>query len=381
MATGGQGIQTSYSATLPQKRTITDRIIMVDPMSIAGLNALGLHNEAKFAFVNSPGRTYEWLEDTYLDRSDTAADVNMTSVTTTTTVAVTTGTKFNVGDVIQIDSEYMWVSSISTNTLTVVRDFGGTQATHASTSTVYIRYNTRMEGAAVGSDNGFTEPTTGYNYSSILQKAINVSRSNALIPRYGIGDVVEREIDKGMDELTMKLNLALYHGQRAVGSASAGSPRSMGGLATFITTNPSSASSAALTQKMIEDEIEQCWGAGGEPNLILCNSWAKRKIGSFFEGYVQTTRDETRGGIVINQLANPVTGGFIDVVVDRHCPTNYLWLLDTRYVGFITLDPFFHEELGKVGDSASYGQIVGEYGLVVAYEKAHSNVNTFSTSA
>jgi hypothetical protein len=80
-------------------------------------------------------------------------------------------------------------------------------------------------------------------------------------------------------------------------------------------------------------------------------------------------------------MINPVAGGYIDVVVDRHCPTNYLWLLDRRYVGFITLEDFFHEELGKIGDSAAYGQIVGEYGLVVAYEKAHSNVNTFSTSA
>ncbi|MFA5808754.1 MAG: DUF5309 family protein [Thermoleophilia bacterium] len=377
----GQGIQQSYSATLPQKRMVTDRIILADPMSIAGLNALGLHNESKFSFVNTPGRSYEWLEDTYLLRSDTAADVNLTSVTTTTTIAMTDGTKFNIGDVIQIDSEYMWVSAISTNTLTVTRDFGGTQATHASTSTVYIRYNSRLEGAAVGTNNGFTEPTTGYNYSAILQKPINVSRTNALIPQYGISGVVEREIDKAMDELLMKLNLSLYHGQRAVGTTS--TPRSLGGLAAFVTTNPSSASSAALTQKMIEDEVQQCFDAGGSPDLILCNSWAKRKIGSFFDGYVRTERDETRGGIVIDKMINPIAGGEIDVVVDRHCPTNFLWLIDRRYVGFITIDDFFYEELGKLGDSApgGYGEVVGEYGLVVAFEKAHSNVNTFLTTA
>jgi len=380
MATGGQGIMQSYSATWPQKRMVTDRIIMTDPMSIAGLNALGLHSESKFAFVNAPGRSYEWLEDTYVDRSDTAADAaTFTCDSTTTTIEVTTGTKFNIGDVIQIDSEYMWVSGISTNTLTVTRDYGGTQDTHASTSTVYIRYNTRLEGAAVGTNNGFTEPSTGYNYSSILQKPINISRTNALIKQYGIDDVREREIDKGMDELLMKLNLSLYHGQRAVGSTT--TPRSLGGLGTFITTNPTSASSAALTQKMIEDEIQDCWTYGGSPDLILCGAWAKRKLGSFFDGYVRTTRDETRGGIIIDQLINPIGGGYLDVVVDRHCPTNYLWILDRRYVGFITIDDFFYEELGKVGDSAAYGQIVGEYGLVVAHEKAHSNVNTFSTSA
>jgi len=379
MATGGQGVQQSYSATIPLKRMVTDRILMTDPMSIAGLNALGLHNESKFAFVNEPGRSYEWLEDTYLDRSDTAADVNMTSVTTTTTIAVTTGTKFNVGDVIQIDTEYMWVSGISTNTLTVTRDFDGTQATHASTSVVYIRYNSRLEGAAVGTNNGFTEPTSGYNYSAILQKPVNVSRSSALFKRYGIVNVVEREIDKAMDELMMKLNLALYHGVRAIGTTS--TPRSMGGLGTFLTTNLSTASSAALTQKMIEDELQDCWTGGGNPDLILCGAWAKRKLGSFFEGYVRTSRDETRGGIAIDQLINPLGGGYVDVVVDRHCPTNYLWILDRKKLGFITIDPFFYEELGKVGDTAAYGEVVGEYGFVATHEKAHSAVYSFSITA
>lgn len=379
MATGGQGIETSYSATLPHRRTVTDRIIMTDPMSIAGINALGLHNEEKFAFVDAPGTKYEWLEDTYLGRSDTAADVNMTSVSTTTTVAVTTGTKFNLGDVIQIDSEYMWVSGINTNSLTVTRNIGGTQATHASTSVVYIRYNSRLEGAAVGTNNGYTEPSTGYNYSSIFQKPINISATNKILKQYGISDAVEREIDKSMDELMMKLNLSLYHGQRLAGGTT--TPRSLGGLGTFISTNPSSASSAALTQKMIEDEIQQCFDAGGVPDLILCNSWAKRKLGSFFEGFVRTTRDETRGGIVIDQMTNPIAGGVLDVVVDRHCPTNYLWILDRKLVGFITLRDFFYEELGKIGDSAAYGEIVGEYGLVVAMEAAHSNVNTFLLTA
>ncbi len=376
----GVGLLHSYSVTLPMKRTVTDRIIMADPMSIAGINALGLHNEQKFVFANIPGTTYEWLQDTFLPRSTTAADTGLTSVSNTTVVNVAAGTGvyFQVGDVIQIDSEYMWVSSISTDAVTVTRDYDGTQATHASTSAVYIRYNARLEGASAG-DSGWTEPTTGYNYSTIYQKTIKVSRTKGLLNHYGIDDLAEREIDKAMDELMMKLNLQLYHGVRTVGTSS--TPRSSGGLGTFITTNPSSASSAALTQKMIEDEIQQSFDAGGDPRLVLCNSWAQRKLNSFYEGFVRTERDESRGGIFINQMTNPISGGVIDVVLDRHCPTNYLWLLDTDFVGFITLDDFFYEELGKSADTERYGQVVGEYGMVVAFEKAHSNVNTFSTSS
>lgn len=368
----------TYNATVPHKRVVTDRIVMTDPMTIAGINALGINNEERFAFVNGPGYKYEWLEDTYDARSTTANDTDLASNSTVTTFTVADGTVGHVGDVLQMDSEYMWLSAISGNDWTVTRAFGGTQSTHAATSTIYIRTNARIEGADA-SDSPYTAPTSNYNYSQILQATIEISRSNALIKQYGIENVVDREIDKKMDVLMMDLNRALYHGQRKAGSSS--TPRSFGGLGAFITTNITNASSAALTREMLDNEFQNCFDNGGFPDLILCNSWAQRKINSFFESSVRTERDETRGGIIINKILSPF-GWYADVILDRHCPTNYLWMLDRKYVGYITIDPFTYEELGKVGDTADrgYGQIVGEYGLVVMYEKAHSAIYGFSTT-
>ena len=370
----------SYSATLPLKRVVTDRIILKDPMEIVAINALGLDNESKFSFVNGPaaGGTYEWLEDTLQDRTDALNTAGLTSDSTSTGITVDTGTLFQVGDIIKVDNEYMWVSSISSNVLTVTRNYGGTQATHSDDAVVTLVSRARIEGTS-SSDSNFTQPTSGTNYSQIFHKEIDVSRSNALLQRYGIPNVVEREIDKSMDELSKLLNLTAYHGQRKVGSSS--TPRGMGGLDTFISTNINALSSTpALTRKHIEDEIQDCWDAGGNPRLILCGAWAKRKIASFFEGYVQTERSESMGGIEIDRIMSPL-GLTVAVAVDRYCPTNKLYILDPDYVGFLTLDPFFEESLGKVGDTAYFGQVVGEYGFVVAYETAHSIVSGFSTSA
>ena len=370
----------SYSATLPLKRVVTDRIILKDPMEIVAINALGLDNESKFSFVNGPaaGGTYEWLEDVLQDRTDALNTAGLTSDSTSTGITVDTGTLFQVGDIIKVDNEYMWVSSISSNVLTVTRNYGGTQATHSDDAVVTLVSRARIEGTS-SSDSNFTQPTSGTNYSQIFHKEIDVSRSNALLQRYGIPNVVEREIDKSMDELSKLLNLTAYHGQRKVGSSS--TPRGMGGLDTFISTNINALSSTpALTRKHIEDEIQDCWDAGGNPRLILCGAWAKRKIASFFEGYVQTERSESMGGIEIDRIMSPL-GLTVAVAVDRYCPTNKLYILDPDYVGFLTLDPFFEESLGKVGDTAYFGQVVGEYGFVVAYETAHSIVSGFSTSA
>ena len=373
----GVGQLHSYSATVPHKRMITDRVLNVDPYEIVALNALGLDNMGKFSFVNAPNRVYEWLEDAYVATSTTANDTTWDSDSAETTVTVTDGSIFKVGDVILADAEYMWVSAISGNDLTVTRDFGGTQATHATDVTVYIVARQRLEGASAD-DSPWTEPSSNVNYSQILQATIEVSRTDALIPQYGISGVVDRLIDKHFDELMLLLNSGVYHSQQKVGTSS--TPRGMGNLKSFISTN-GSAVSGALTRKMIDDELQQSWDNGGNIDLIMTGAWAQRKINDFYAGYVRTERSEQMGGIQIKKLLNPITGAEIDVVVDRDCPTDELFLLDREHVGLITIDPMFYEDLGKTKDTAAYGQIVGEYGLVLADEKNHSYLDGFSTSA
>lgn len=379
MATSGQ--QISYSATIPQKRVVTDRIVFTDPMEIVTVNALGLNNESKFAFANGPGgpnQPYEWLEENRFDRTD-AIGPGLTSLSTQTAVSVDNGANFQIGDVILIDAEYMHVTAISSNELTVTRDFGGTQATHADNAVVTIVGRARIEGTN-SSDSNFTAPTSNTNAVAILHHEIDISRSAANLQRYGIGDLVNYEIDKGMLRLPKLLNLMAYHAQRKAGSATTASM--FGGLETFISTNINTLSSTpALTRKNIDDELQDCFDAGGNPSLILCNSWARRKINDFFAGAVRTERSESMGGIFIDSLVHPVTGGSLSVVTDRDCPTDSLYILDPAFVGYVTIDPFFWEPLGKVGDTAAFGQIVGEYSFVVASETYHSAVLGFSTSA
>ncbi len=79
--TTGSGLITSYDNTVPLKRTVTDRIILADPYDITTITALGLDNASKFQFVNTPNRTYEWLEDAYPAVSDAAAGSNLTGST------------------------------------------------------------------------------------------------------------------------------------------------------------------------------------------------------------------------------------------------------------------------------------------------------------
>jgi hypothetical protein len=376
----GQNI--TYSATVPQMRVVTDRIIMTQPMELVAVNALGLNNESSFNFANGPAgpnQPYEWLEDTHALRVSTINTDALTSLSTLTSVTVATGSIFQVGDVILVDIEYMLVTGIATNALTVTRNYGGTDATHSTGTNVTIVGRNRIEGTATDNSQ-FTEPTSATNAVAILHKEIDISRSAANLQRYGIGNLVEWEINKAMVELPKLLNLMFYHGQRKGGSAS--TPSGFGGFEVFATTNTNALSSTpALTQKNVEDELQDCFDAGGAPDLIICNSWAKRKIADFYSGYVRTERSETLGGITIESIISPVLSGPLMIALDRDCPTDSLYIIDRRFAGYVTIDPFMWDPLGKVGDTAAFGQVVGEYSFVLANETWHSSVTGFSTSA
>lgn len=375
-----QGMQTTYVGTAPQKRVVSDRVFFSDPMDIPLINAFGLNADSKFKFVNSPGKVYEWLEDAYSDVSD-VINSGLASDSTTTTFSATDGSKFHVGDIVLIESEYVIVTGISTNTITIERNHGGTQATHANSTVAYIVSQARLEGATA-SDSHFTQPSTGYNYSFILHKNIEISRSDARLQRYGIPNLVDYEIDKKMDELKIQLTKKPYFGVRDAGSGTTN--RDCGGLDTFITTNTTNCSSAALTLKNIEDMVQTIWGYGGNPSLLICGGWAKRKIASFFEGAVRTERSEKLGGVEITRIQTAM-GPTLDVLVDRYidigASTGKLYITDPEKISFVTIDEFFYEDLAKTKDTAAYGQIVGEYGFAVANEKHHGKVYGFSLTA
>jgi hypothetical protein len=382
MATHDHGMVSSYDNTVPQKRMITDRIILADPYDITCITALGLNGPSAVQFVNKPNRAYEWLEDTYTSTATTINEADVYSTAATTTVTVADGTFFHVGDVCQIDDELIWVTSISGNDLTVVRSYGATtNVTHLTTAAIYIRYNARMEGAD-DSESPWTEISSQINYSMIMHASVSISESDKMFPNYGVANLLEYNIDKNMDKLLEQLNRAPYYAHTPVVGANATTTggRSFGGFHNFITTNASALSGATLLRKHIDDEFMQIFAAGGKTNLILCDAWFQKKINDFYEGFVSTERSESIGGMMIKKLMHPITGSLVDVVVDRHCQSGYAYLLQKEYVGYITIRPFFYEQLAKTGDSEQ-GQTIGEYGFVNAANKFHSIISGYSTTA
>ena len=173
------------------------------------------------------------------------------------------GALLKKGDVLLIESELVLVSSIATDTLTVVRGYAGTtDAEHADDTPWKLATIARIEGDDFTT--GYTTALTiPYNYTQILSEAVKVTGSAQKNTQYGINDEMAKHISRligggyGMGarnkagKLAIMLQNTFYHGKRYIGTDAI--PRSMGGFEYFVTTNVTDAASAPLLRSHIEN--------------------------------------------------------------------------------------------------------------------------------
>lgn len=381
------GQKTTYTDTNTQIRNVEDLIEIISPRDVpllkvvAGLNeAAGKPNRVNTLPFPCTLTKYEWIEDNLGATSDTLGEAIGT--TNTTTCSATDGSKFRAGHVVQIDSELIWVSSVSSNTLTVVRAFGGTTgATHLISATMDIVGVAMLEGADAVSARE-TATASPYNYTQIFQDTIQVTGTEAAIKQYGsANNAYQYQLGKKFAEQAILLERAIFNGKRAVGTATAA--RAMGGLGTFITGNVTALASAALTEKDINDTLALIFadvGLSMLPQDIFVNQWLKRKISSFYAPYAKMDSKERAGGVVVDVVRTEF--GDMNVHLNLWNPASQVTFLnlDNFAIGPLQGRGFFEEKLAKSGDYIK-GQIVGEYTCMVKNDNSHGLLTGVSTSS
>jgi hypothetical protein len=383
------GTRTTYTDANIRPESLNDLLRLIDWREAALLQLFGVDNQTgKFKFSNWPNRAYEWIEDTLSPQVTTMDDSGgISSGDLSVIVAAGTGVYFKEGDIVKIDDELVYVSSVSTDTLTIVRAFGGTTAaSHSTGATMTKATIARLEGADY--DTGHTTVVSrNINYTQILSEAVKVSGSDMVHEHYGIDDMMAYHIAKLIGggsgigtkgkagSLAILLQKTFYYGYKAVGTASAS--RAMGGFEQFVTTNVTDLNGAALELSDIYDLMELAFLAGGMPDTIIVNTHQRRKISSFFEGSIRTERTEDTGGSVIKTIDTDF--GSLEVVFDRFCPTDRLYLVEKDKVGWVSFRPFDVYDRASTGDY-EVKEVLGEFGFVVCNQTAHGLIKEASTS-
>ncbi len=108
----------SAGATLPElAEDVADMIAIMSPYETPLLDALG------DPLREATSTHHEWLEDELLPNKDVIADATWTDPDVDTQFDVAHGSRFRIGDQIQVEGseELMSVNAVSGNTLTVLR--------------------------------------------------------------------------------------------------------------------------------------------------------------------------------------------------------------------------------------------------------------------
>lgn len=369
--------KTSYSDTGNVVRIISDIMNLIDPVATPLIVALGGLDAARDKLqVKGDGTKVEWVEDAYAPLSDTA-NQGTTITTNATTLTVTDASIFQPGHVILLDAEYMWVSSVdvTNNTLVVTRTFGGTNATHVATSAIAIVGMARLENddADYLSLVDIAEP---YNYTAIFQKGLSVSGTELFVDEYGYDDVWDYQANKGVPEKMRDVELMLFHGVRAQGSAT--TPRSFGNLGTFITNNTVSAG-GAIAKSHVDNLAELIRLDGGMPDLFVCNPSIANDLRTILDSssFVRLTQENKVFGMMQIEAIQTQYGD-LQIVESLWCPTSKAYMLDSRKIGLYTLRPFQWHEIGRTGDGKK-AELIAELSLCVANDKAHGFISGITT--
>lgn len=380
MATLFDQQKTTYSDTVAQVRVISNVIQLIDPVDTPLIAALGGLDSARSKFrIGQDGFKIELLEDEYHPIETTVSNGTVALTTDTTSFTVADGSIFQDGHVILVDSEYMVIKSADATNNTVevyARNYGGTNATHEATSNISIVGMARLEGDDADYV-GLLKLSNPYNYSSIYQKALKVSGTEEVIDQYGFDNAFSYQAQKAVPELLRLLERNAFHGIRAAGSAT--TPRSAGGLLTFVTDNSVNAG-GAVAKSHVDSLAEKVMIDGGNPDLFVCHPSIGNDLKALLDSSSFVRVDQNPGG----QFGmTPITRiqtqyGSMRMVMSRWCPSGKAFMLDSRKVGLYQLRPFGWKPLAVTGDSRK-GEVVGEFSLMVANDKAHGWVYGITT--
>lgn len=368
---------TSYNNTTIHDRIIAEIINLIDPMDVPVIARLGLDSARSKFRIGGDGTKIEILEDEYAATSATAAQ-GTTITTSTLTITFADGSVLKPGMILEHGGEQVVVSSISTNAVTVhSRSYGGTNTTHAATSVWQIVGMARLEGA--DADYGpIMDVTAPYNYTSIYEESVKVTGTEAAIDHLGVGDMFEYQMAKKVKEQLRLLNRGFYHSVRAAGSAT--TPRSFGGVGTYVTDNSSSITTT-LTKAALDNLAESIFNDGGMPDLLILppNGWKTLRGLLDSSSFIRLGQENTMFGMRNIARANLFAYDNIEILVDRWCPDTKAYLLDSDKVGFYTLRPFQQYGIYRKGDYIA-GELVGEFSLLIANDKAHGYVTTSASA-
>lgn len=231
--------------------------------------------------------------------------------------------------------------------------------------------NAQVEGADAVSPTLTPTERVG-NYTQISDKVVQVSTTDDVVDKAGRSTETAYQLAKASAEIKRDMESILLSDQ-AKSAGTASTPRKLGGLATWITTNTADTAGAEMTEDMLKEAVLKAYTEGGEPSMLLVSP-ANKQVVSTFAGIAEQRYQAPKSSpttIIGSADVYLSDFGTLNVVPDRFLSDEISYVLDPSMASVAYLRPFKKTKLAKMGDSEKHLMNV-EYTLVVKNEKAHA---------
>jgi hypothetical protein len=333
---------------------------------------------------------HEWLEDELLPNKDAINDSTWTNPGSDTVFDVDHGSRFRVGDQIQVEGseELMIVTAVSTNTLTVIRGYAGTTPENlADNQVINILGNAALEGDDKPGVR-FTNRVRCGNYTQIFTAAVEVSGTDLAVSQLGIDDEIDYQKQERLRELLRDLENTVVNGGQPTSSpqGSGSVRRTIKGVIQHLSTNDFHTGDSGfpsgndLDEAKINYVLRKIWeNSSGNVDLIVVGGFQKRRINAFCsESRTYAASDTTFTDMVSIYESD---FGVCRIVTTRWVPQDAVLLLDSSRIGVLPLAgrSFYFKPLASGGDYEC-GEVIGEYTLELRSEAAHGIIRGLSAS-
>jgi len=311
--------------------------------------------------------------DNYRPRSNPMNNSG-TLASATTSVVVNDASIFDVGDVVQIEQEYILVTATnnSTNTLTITRGYAGTTAAnHNDLLPVYLVSNSRT-GAEVNVTSVSRIPQAVTQYCQTVQHAYQVGGALQADANYvtGFATPLDRDRMLAMQHVMDDFESATYYGKGVPLSATTSRPL-MKGISSLIQTNFVSSPTNAAAYKpsdLVRDTLQACFNGGGNPSVLVVSTDFLSGFAVWGHAAMRLNAGSNVFGTPIDLFEAPFLSGISIIPAPLLRPGTAICLSDTE-VRIRLKRPMIDKPRGSRGD-AFEGDIIME-GAVELDNEAH----------
>lgn len=313
----------------------------------------------------------------------------MTAPTNSFTTGSAVGNRESLHDKIYMldKDEFPVMSAIGSKEAKATREEWQTDALGAADST-----NAQLEGddttaAAV------TATVRVANRTQILKKSFTITETQEVVDKAGRDSEVGYQTMLNSRRIKMDLESIILKNQ-ASNAESGATPRRMGGLLSWVSSNVSRGSGGSsggysgsdtvaatngtqrtLTETLFKAVIKSAWDGGGNPALAVCSSTHKQTVSGFTGIATQYQQANGKVATIVAAADRYVSDyGTLTVVPDRFNSARDLEVLDASMLSLLWLRKFKRVELAKTGDARKF-HIIGEVTLKVHNESAHGTLN------